>query len=186
MTRHTASNHPIRQIPAVTALVLFAILAALLASTPVHADHGDDGDHADHHSTTPTLSNASANDTAITAAMGVLDDFMAAFNQRDMPNWAATLNYPHVRFASGEVKVWQSLEEFAAIPPFDALKKTSWHHSSWLSRDVILASPSKVHIATVFQRFDASNQSIGVYESLYIVTQVNDRWGVQARSSLAP
>jgi len=186
MTSPNTAIQPAGQVAAVAVLVLFTTLAVSLTSTHLYADHGDEGEHADHHSTTPTLSNASANDTAITSAMTVLDDFMAAFNNRDMPTWAATLNYPHVRFASGEVRVWESLEEFSATPPFNALKKTSWHHSAWLSRDVILASPSKVHIATVFQRFDANNQSIGVYESLYIVTRSNNRWGIQARSSLAP
>ena len=39
---------------------------------------------------------------------------MTAFNARDSEAWAATLNYPHLRIASGELKVWQTEEEFAA------------------------------------------------------------------------
>ena len=42
------------------------------------------------------------------------------------------------------------------------------------------------NIDTVFQRFNSDNQPIGRYQSLYIVTNVNGHWGVQARSSLAP
>ena len=42
-------------------------------------------------------------EAAIAAAMQALDQFMATFNRRDPVAWAATLNYPHARFASGSV-----------------------------------------------------------------------------------
>lgn len=123
---------------------------------------------------------------AIQAAQKVLDRFMTTFNQRDMDGWSATLNYPHVRFASGTVKVWDTEAEFRETPPFDTLAKLGWDHSHWLRREVVMASPAKVHIATTFQRFDDKNESIGTYQSLYIVTRVNGQWGIQSRSSLAP
>ena len=50
---------------------------------------------------------------AIAGAMGAMDAFMLGFNARDPQTWAASLNYPHVRFASGGVTVWESAEEFA-------------------------------------------------------------------------
>lgn len=125
-------------------------------------------------------------EAAIAAAMQALDQFMATFNRRDPVAWAATLNYPHVRFASGNVTVWENAEEFAAGGTFDRLPAKGWDHSHWLSREVTLAAPGKVHIATVFQRFDADNEVIGTYQSLYIVTNVDGHWGTQARSSLAP
>ena len=49
-----------------------------------------------------------------------------------------------------------------------------------------MASPRKVHIETVFQRFNSDNEPIGTFQSLYIVTYVDGHWGTQARSSLAP
>ena len=123
---------------------------------------------------------------AIASAMSALDEFMVAFNSRDMTAWAATLNYPHVRFASGTVTVWQNEEEFQRGATFERLPRTGWDHSSWVSRDVSLVSSGKVHFNTVFQRFDEENKVIGTYESLYIVTLVDGHWGTQARSSLAP
>ena len=65
---------------------------------------------------------------------------------------AASLNYPHVRFASGTVTVWDSAEEFAKTLAFESLPHSGWDHSHWLTRDVILVSESKVHIATKFAR----------------------------------
>lgn len=125
-------------------------------------------------------------DEAIAGAMQAMDNFMLAFNARDAQAWSASLNYPHVRFASGTVTVWESAEEFADISTFERLSATGWDHSHWLTRDVTLAAPGKVHIATVFQRFNSANEVIGTYESLYIITNVNGHWGTQARSSLAP
>ena len=126
------------------------------------------------------------NTLAIDNAMSALDEFMEAFNSRDMKAWAATLNYPHVRFASEAVSVWANAEEFERGATFDRLPRTGWDHSSWLARDVSLVSPGKVHVNTVFQRFNDKNEPIGTYESLYIVTLVDGHWGTQARSSLAP
>ena len=123
---------------------------------------------------------------AVAAAMAVMDAFMLAFNAREPEAWAASLNYPHVRFASGGVTVWESAEEFAQTRAFETLPRAGWDHSHWLTREVTLASPEKVHISTVFQRFNSDNEVIGTYQSLYIVTQVDGHWGTQARSSLAP
>jgi hypothetical protein len=41
-----------------------------------------------------------------------MDEFMTAFNSRDPRAWAATLNYPHVRFASKQVRSYATAEEF--------------------------------------------------------------------------
>lgn len=125
-------------------------------------------------------------DEAVAGAMGAMDAFMIAFNARDPEAWAASLNYPHVRFASGGVTVYEDAEEFAQTTAFQSLPRTGWDHSHWLTREVTLASTGKVHIATLFQRFNSDNEIIGTYESLYIITLVNGHWGTQARSSLAP
>lgn len=126
------------------------------------------------------------NEEAVAGAMAALDEFMITFNARDSQLWARSLNYPHVRFASGTVTVWESAEKFAQTDSFNRLAAIGWDHSHWLSRNVVLVSPAKVHIATKFQRFNEKNESIGTYESLYIVTKVDGHWGTQARSSLAP
>ena len=126
------------------------------------------------------------NEIAIQESMKVLDSFMSTFNSRDMKTWSKTLNYPHVRLAGGKVTVWSTQEEYAAEDIFERLASTGWNYSAWLSREVILVSEDKVHISTVFQRYDKDNKPMKKYQSLYIVTRQNGEWGVQARSSLAP
>ena len=64
----------------------------------------------------------------------------------------ATGNYPFARLASGTVSIWDSAEEFAQTDSFNSLAAIDWDQSNWLSKDVVLVSPAKVHIATKFQR----------------------------------
>lgn len=123
---------------------------------------------------------------SINKAMQVLDSFMYSFNTRDMNSWSETLNYPHVRIAGGKVTVWDTKEEYSATNVFNRLTATGWDHSAWLSKDVVLVSKNKVHISTVFQRYDKDNNPMKKYQSLYVVTNDEGHWGVQARSSLAP
>jgi hypothetical protein len=123
---------------------------------------------------------------SINKAMQVLDSFMYSFNARDMNSWSETLNYPHVRIAGGKVTVWDTKEEYSATNVFNRLTATGWDHSAWLSKDVVLVSKNKVHISTVFQRYDKDNNPMKKYQSLYVVTNDEGHWGVQARSSLAP
>ena len=55
---------------------------------------------------------------AITGAMHAMDEFLLAFNQQDAAGWAASLNYPHVRFASGTVTVCSYHLKRCISPPF--------------------------------------------------------------------
>ena len=132
------------------------------------------------------ISTSTNEEIVIEEAMLTLDRYMESFNAQDMKSWAETLNYPHVRFAGGSVAVWDNKEDYANEDIFEMLKSTGWHHSAWLSREVNLVSERKVHISTVFQRYDKNNQPIKKYQSLYVVTKENGNWGVKARSSLAP
>jgi hypothetical protein len=47
------------------------------------------------------------------------------------------------------------------------------------------ASDDKIHVDTRFTRFRADGSRLGSYDSLYIVTKQNGRWGVKMRSSFA-
>lgn len=119
-------------------------------------------------------------------ARKAMDDFMTAFNSRDPKAWAATLNYPHVRFASNQVRIYNSAEEFARESVDYPKRLAPWDHSKWESMKVIQSGPDKVHFAVEFIRYDAAGKEIGRFPSLYIVTLKDGHWGVQARSSFAP
>ena len=127
-----------------------------------------------------------AEETPEQAAMRVLDEFLAAFNAEDLERWRQTLHYPHVRIASGTVSVAESPEAYGSPETFERLRATGWRRSHWGQRRVVHAGQGKVHVAVTFTRYGENNAVIGAFESLYVVTRQNGRWGVQARSSFAP
>jgi len=124
---------------------------------------------------------------AVAGAMASLDAYMAAFNARDAAAWAATLHYPHVRIAGDDVRVWASAEEFAAGMDFAAFaERVTWSHGAWGAREAVQAGPDKVHATVTFSRYAPDGAKIASYDSLYVMTRKDGRWGTQARSSFAP
>lgn len=119
-----------------------------------------------------------------TQAMQVLDEFLRAFNARDLEAWEATFNYPSVRLASGRVV----LIEGPGFHPRDMFERffRDWDHSEWDRRRVINSSEDKVHFDVRFTRYREDGSKLGVYDSIYVVTKQDGHWGVQARSSFAP
>ena len=169
-------------------IVLTVVLGLSLSSSQSAAQNRVLGLHE-------TLSNENAE--AIASAMATLDEWLAAMNKgieqyhtdpatqdQSMKDWASWNNYPHVRLANGNVSVWESAEEYAMGRRFEAIVRRGQDHGHWLSREVTLASPEKVHVETVFQRWNDRTEMIGEWQSLYMVTLVDGHWGVQARSSL--
>ena len=120
------------------------------------------------------------------AAMKVLDEYMAAWNNRDMEAWERTFHFPHYRLASGKMNVLDHAGMQDAKQLWATMDRTGWHHSRWDRRRIISASADKVHLDTQFTRYRADGSRIGVYESLYILTKEDGRWGVKLRSSFAP
>ncbi len=130
-------------------------------------------------------------DAAVAEARAAMDGFLAAFNAEDVVaiqnRW---FNFPHVRFASGKVRVWQTPEDYAANLVWqqrDANKGESagWARTAFDLVEVIDSGPAKVHFRVQFTRYRADDSAIGTYRSLYIVTLQDGKWGIQGRSSWA-
>ncbi|MFN9849979.1 MAG: hypothetical protein ACK56C_16625 [Alphaproteobacteria bacterium] len=120
----------------------------------------------------------------IAAAQDRLDAFLLAFNARDLAAYEATFNFPHVRFASGTVTIINPGYHKPGM--FESGSLADWHHSAWDRRDVIHAGADKVHIDTRFTRYRKDGSVLGGFDSIYIVTRLDGRWGIQGRSSFAP
>lgn len=124
------------------------------------------------------------NQASIAAAMKVLDEFMTAFNARDIDAWQKTFNFPSVRLASNTMVIIDA--DYHKPEMFGRGALTEWDHSEWERREVIHAGEDKVHIDTRFSRFRKDGSVIGGFDSIYVVTNENGHWGVKARSSFAP
>lgn len=121
---------------------------------------------------------------AVEAAMAVLDRFMNALNARDEAALAATMHFPHHRLAGGVFTVWRRPEDYS-MQGFLARAGDGWARSAWDFRRVVAAGPSKVHLDVQFTRYRADGSVMGRFRSLWVVSRLDGRWGVQARSSFA-
>lgn len=128
---------------------------------------------------------APAAQAAVTAAFGVLDEFLKQFNARDARAWARTLHFPHLRIAGGEVQSWATAEDYAAANDLEAFAQTGWSHTRWDWLRPVQADADKVHVALQFTRYDAAEQPIASFQALYVLTRADGRWGIQLRSSYA-
>lgn len=119
-------------------------------------------------------------------ARAPIEAFFKAFNARDNDALKLTLHYPHVRInESGSVNVWRDASE--AGTNFDGLTRAEgWARSSLDSVAMRQHDPIKVHFEVVFSRYKADGTKYATYQSLWIVTNKEGRWGIQARSSFAP
>jgi hypothetical protein len=121
--------------------------------------------------------------TLESAAMKLLDEYMAAWNSKDVTAWERTFHFPHYRLASGKMTVLERPGQQDATRLWQAIP--GWHHSKWDRRRIVHASADKIHVDTKFTRYRADGSRIGSYESLYILTKEDGRWGVKLRSSFA-
>ncbi len=117
--------------------------------------------------------------------MAVLDEFMRSFNALDIEAHGDTYHFPHYRLASGQMRVIETSADLNQEQLKMFLEGIGWHHSAWVSREISMASADKVHVNTRFTRFRADGSEIGSYDSLYILTRENGKWGIKMRSSFA-
>lgn len=113
----------------------------------------------------------------------VLDAYMSTFNSKNAKAWQTTYHFPHYRLASGTMSVLESATLDTTV--FVRLQQAGWDHSRWDHRNIVQGSDEKVHVDTRFSRYRKDGSLIGHYESLYIVTKENGKWGVKFRSSYA-
>jgi hypothetical protein len=119
------------------------------------------------------------------AALKVLDDFLAGFNAKDIRKFEATYNFPHVRLAAGRVTVLDGPSNRQEV--FTGLEQSiGWDYSRYDERKIIHCGPDKVHFAVRVTRYRKDGTPIQTFDSLYVVTRQNGKWGIQMRSSYAP
>ena len=127
--------------------------------------------------------------------LDVLDEYMDALNDLDMERHVGTYHFPHYRHASGKIVIWDSPRE--AMPILDvpvaqrreAIRgalEPDWDRSEWTVREIVQAGPGKVHVTTQFVRLRYDGSVIKTFDSLYVLTLENGRWGIRGRSSFAP
>jgi len=113
--------------------------------------------------------------------------FMNSFNNQDNSGCSDACNFPHARVGEGGkliVTVKPPIQNDEFFEWFTNIYK--WNHSCWDYRRVIQSDPNKVHLQIQFSRYRADGSKIGVFPSLWIITNQEGHWGIKMRSSFAP
>lgn len=114
--------------------------------------------------------------------LDAVDRFLDTWNSRDATLWAASLNYPHVRPSPfGPIVVSKDAAEYISNVDYDRVLATGWDHSEWDYRQVIHTSLKKIHVVGQWSRYDVKGNVIHTNPIVYIVTKVENSWGIQSR-----
>ena len=112
-------------------------------------------------------------------------NFIHAFNTQDHQAIAKTLNYPHIRLAKVEFQTIANQEEFAVLnkQAENRLRNGSWDHTLVESMESIHVGEDMVHLAIKNHRVTKSDDIYDIFETLWIVTLIDQHWGIQFTSS---
>lgn len=109
-----------------------------------------------------------------------------AFNARDTEAQVAEMHFPHRRLAGdNQFQVWETADDFRAPQEVmtERLQAEGWDHTSTPSIEAAQAGPDKVHLVIRQSRQHADGTEYNGFDTLWIFTRIDGRWGVQFRSS---
>lgn len=129
--------------------------------------------------------------TSVDAALAAYWRFFDGFNSRDATNWAAGLNFPHVRISGRTgVRLTATREQHHLETDFSRVQATGWDRSVGAQPEVLHASADVVHIAGGWTRFDSGGRPILLNRVGYVITRAlvdgQPQWGIQARFGIDP
>ena len=124
------------------------------------------------------------NRQAITAALEVMEKHISALNERNALKLSATLHFPHFRLVGTSLKVWETADRY--FDDFTARAGENWAYTKLASITIISANANKVHLDVQINRFNAQDQLIADFRSIWVITEIGGVWAAQLRSSLAP
>jgi hypothetical protein len=108
-----------------------------------------------------------------------------AFNARDADTMVAEMHFPHLRLSGTEFQTWVTPDDFHSVQDAmtKALEKENWHITINKSITAIQSRPDKVHIAIRGSRQYEDGTEYNGFDTMWIFTKIEEKWGVQFRSS---
>lgn len=117
--------------------------------------------------------------------------FFDRFNARDAVGWAGVMSYPHVRVSPARddaaprttSRVFANGEEYAAQAPtaFERIAATGWVRTEGIEPVRVHEADDRVHLAGGWTRYNADDRPILTNRVSYILTRLDEGWGIQAR-----
>ena len=124
-------------------------------------------------------------DHAAEQAIAAFRRWADAFNDRDTDAMLAEMHFPHMRLPGTNFQTWPSAADFrdAQDDMTEKLRGEGWHRTVTQSIQAVQAGPEKVHLVIRQSRQRADGTEYNGFDTLWIFTNIDGRWGVQFRSS---
>lgn len=125
-------------------------------------------------------------DTQAAADPGAIDAihrYIDSLNRGDLDGVRAAFHFPHVMLAAAGVEVYPTAPDLSFDSFYNRVLSQGWVRSTFDGHRVLMASDNKLHLDVWFTRLRADDSVISVHHSMYILTRVDGKWGLQARSS---
>jgi hypothetical protein len=119
------------------------------------------------------------------AALEAVDSYLKAFYWGDSSDWASTLCYPFVNVRVGGLDEIKNPKEAAQFNRSLFDSQYSEDSMTWDSLTVIQSGLDGVNVIAELRRKDANGQLIDSFRGLFLVTNLQGRWGVIGRSVIA-
>ena len=121
------------------------------------------------------------------AAVAAVERYLDAFNARDEAAMTDAMQFPHVRVGRGGVRTWRTAAEYMDGFDFDAFaERLGWKHSEADSMEAIQVGGRGVNVAVRITRYGAGGARIHSFDTIYLVTESDGRWGIRAGAGIAP
>lgn len=108
--------------------------------------------------------------------------FFTTYNDRSPAGRAEAMSYPHVRVAAGrsEPIITDTASEYEQLDNWTPVLQQGWAYTQPITPRVVHRSPDKVHFAGGWTRHRADGSAISHNRLLYIATEIDGGWGIQA------
>ena len=120
-----------------------------------------------------------------TEAIKAFHNWNHAFNARDITAQLSHMHFPHVRLAENRFQAWETGDDFRAGEDVltKRLKDEGWNHTDTTAIQAVQAGDDKGHLVIRQSRRHADGVEYHGFDTLWIFTKIDGRWGVQFRSS---
>ena len=118
-------------------------------------------------------------------AIDVFTRWGDAFVAGDVDGMIANMHFPHVRLKGSDFQTWQTEDDFRASHDQSqrVLQNEGFSSGGPESIDAIQFGPKKVHVAARISRRDTDGAEYKTFETLWIMTMIDGKWGAQFRST---
>ena len=120
-------------------------------------------------------------------ATAAIYDFFEAFNDADPEALSEVNHVPQAMLANILFIHGADRSSPLVNPDFTQMRENeNWSHSTPEAIEVIHAMPGKVVFQLEFERFNTDDEKYAIVPALWVLTKIDDIWGIQYRSLMPP